>query len=203
MCRRELWKAFGAKREKVRHILCAPFSKEDLSKAKGWLKEAEHSYTLAMIAENMSEVRFQAGGVIYYVENAIAMLNKRYFRLGVKQAYEELEAMELKPEMFCELIEAVLLSDSAEAVKQHLTILVKETIGTFRKAEESISDKKAAVTKASLAGTYEEMYSNWRNKMYVAEMQNNKHLAFMSLVSLQAMFLFSMKNDGSCGAKRT
>ena len=39
-----------------------------------------------------------------------------------------------------------------------------------------------------LGGTYEEMYSNWRNKMHAAAEAGNRHLAFMSLVSAKAMF---------------
>ena len=31
------------------------------------------------------------------------------------------------------------------------------------------------------------MYSNWRNKMYLAAAQEDKHLAFMSMSSLQEM----------------
>ena len=39
-----------------------------------------------------------------------------------------------------------------------------------------------------LTGTYEEMYSNWRNKMYAAAETGNRHLAFMSLLGSNAMF---------------
>ncbi len=34
-----------------------------------------------------------------------------------------------------------------------------------------------------MGGTYEEMYSNWRYKMYAAAEAGNRHLAFMSLAS--------------------
>lgn len=39
-----------------------------------------------------------------------------------------------------------------------------------------------------LNGTYEEMYSNWRNKMFEAAALENRHLAFMSLISTETMF---------------
>ena len=47
---------------------------------------------------------------------------------------------------------------------------------------------KKEATKETLAGTYEEMYSNWRNKMYLAAETGNRHLAFMNLISANAMF---------------
>ena len=78
----------------------------------------EHYYTLAMISEQQSDVLDGAGRVIYYVENAIAMLNKRYFRYGVKRAYEELNAMENRPEKLCGLIDAVLSATSVTHIEK-------------------------------------------------------------------------------------
>ena len=103
-------------RKKASDILTAPFSEEDYTKAEKLLKEAEHYYTLAMISE--SDVLDGAGRVIYYVENAIAMLNKRYFRYGVKRAYEELNAMENRPENLCGLIDAVLSATSVTRIEK-------------------------------------------------------------------------------------
>lgn len=109
-----------ALRKKVNENLAAPFSKKDFGKAENMLKEAEHFYVLAMMAENMTNLLVQTGYTIYYIENAIAMLNKKYFHYGTKR-------------------------------------------------------------------TYEEMFSNWRNKMYAAAETDDRHLAFMSMVSLNAM----------------
>ena len=176
-----------ALRKKVNDKLSQPFSKEDYLKAEKLLKEAEHFYTMAMIAETMSDVWAQAGNAIYYIENAIAMLNKKYFHYGTKRVYEELESMEHRPKNLCEMTERVLLADSLEAAKQYLTILMKETILVFEKVKETVSATKNPVAAENMGGTYEEMYSNWRNKMYAAAEQNNRHLAFMSLNSLNAM----------------
>lgn len=174
-------------REKVKNILSAPLSKEDYIKAENMMKKAEHFYLSAVISEEMTDIWKQAGYTVYYIENAIAMLNKKYFRFGTKHAYEELELMENKPDMLCGMIENVLSSDTAGQVKESLTILVRETMRIFRKMKTTVSSEKKAVTADSINGTYEEMFSNWRNKMYVASGENNRHLALMSLVSLSAM----------------
>ena len=176
-----------ALRQKVRDKLNQPFSKEDYLKAEHLLKEAEHFYAMAMIAETLSDVWAQTGNAIYYIENAIAMLNKKYFRYGTKRVYEELESMEHRPHDLCEMIEQVLSANSMEAVKQYLTILMKETIRVFEKVKQTVTDTKKPVAAENISGTYEEMYSNWRNKMYAAAKQNNRHLAFMSLNSLNGM----------------
>lgn len=175
-------------RQTAKDILAAPFSEEDYTKAEKLLKEAEHCYTSAMISEHKSDVLAGAGGVIYYVENAIAMLNKQYFHYGVKRAYEELNAMQNKPEKLCDMIDAVISATSVSSVKKHLSTLMKETIAVFHNVKETFAIQKKTEAGDMLTGTYEEMYSNWRNKMYAAAETGDRHLAFMSLLSSNAMF---------------
>jgi len=175
-----------ALRKRAGDILSAPFSEEDYAKAERQLKEAEHHYALAMLAERESDVLAGAGGAVYYVENAIAMLNKQYFHYGARRAYEELNAMKERPEKLCGRIEAVVSAASAESVKKCLSALMRETEAVFRKAKEDLMREKTAAGDG-LAGTYEEMYSNWRNKMYAAAETGNRHLAFTSLLGLNSM----------------
>lgn len=176
-------------RQNAKDIMTAPFSEEDYAKAEMMLKEAEHHYAMAMLSEQQSEVSGLAGGSIYYVENAIAMLNKQYFHYGTKRAYEELNAMQNRPDKLCAMIDDIISADSPALVKEHLTLLMKETRAVFRQVQETIMVQKKPVTDDTLTGTYEEMYSNWRNKMYAAAESGNRHLAFMSLVSFHAMLL--------------
>lgn len=178
----------NALRKKARDILEAPFSEEDYAKAEKLLKEAERYYAQTMISENKSDVLSGAGGAVYYIESALAMLNKQYFHYGTKRVYEELTALKNRPERLCGMIENVISASTAAAVKEHLTILMKETMGTFRQVKETVTEPKKTVEAEMLNGTYEEMYSNWRNKMYEAAVLENRHLAFMSLISAETMF---------------
>lgn len=171
-------------RKEVSDCLQAPFSKEDLEKAEVFLKEAEHFYTNAMISEAIAEVRLQAAEVIECIENAIAMLNKKYFRLGVKRVYEELKKMEKRPENLCERIEAVISQRNVDGIKQQLTLLMREAIAVFKENREQFITAKKIPSADELRGSYEEMFSNWRNKMYHSATEGDKHLAFMSMGSL-------------------
>lgn len=175
-------------RDAAKELLSAPFSEEDYAKAEAQWREAEHYYTTAMISERMSDVLAGAGGAVYFIENAIAMLNKRYFHYGVKRAYEELDAMPRRPEKLCERIENVISADSAASVQKHLTALMKETAAVFRDVKEALAAQDSPAAGDGLTGTYEEMYSNFRNKMYRAAETGNRHLVFMTLVSAGAMF---------------
>lgn len=175
-------------RNAAKDILSAPFSEADYAKAENQLKEAEHYYTMAMISEHKSDVLDGAGRTIYYIENAIAMLNKQYFHYGVRRTYKELNAMQNRPEKLCDCIDNVISADSVASVQKHLTTLMKETKAVFHYAEETFAMQNKTVTGEALIGTYEEMYSNFRNKMYIAAETENRHLVFMSLVSSNAMF---------------
>ncbi len=199
-------------RNSVKKKLAAPLNDDDYGKALKYLKEAQNYMDIAQHSDNKSKVLEGAGGTIYFLENAVAMLNKRYFRLGVKRAYEELNGMEKRPENFCDLIEKVISTPNIDEVKEHLTILMKETREIFvregakpgktvctqagqEETNEAIfgndelenNNNRKQVTVDALAGTYEEMFSNWRNKMYLAAETGNRHLAFMSLISFGVM----------------
>ena len=171
----------------VRKKLAGPFCEADYQKAENQLKEAQRCYALAMMAEELSDVRRQTGGVLYYAENALAMLNKTYFKKGVRRRFEELDAMSKKPERLCGMIEDVLSAATATALKARLTTLVKALTECFDSERQKLLPPKRQPGAEALGGTYEEMFSNWHGKMALAAETGDRHLAFMSLSSLDEM----------------
>ena len=174
-------------RGQARQKLEEPFSEADYLKAEGVLKDTLNCFALAMIGDGLTEVRKQAGGVLYYAENAVAMLNKRYFRKGVRRRYVELNAMPKRPERLCELIEGIVSAETVPVLKERLTLLVKELTACFERERQTVMPDKKPADMESLRGTYEEMFSNWHGKMRAAAEAGDRHLAFMSLVSLDEM----------------
>ena len=174
-------------RDDVRKTLAEPFGEAECEKAEKELKEAQCCFAEAMTGEDLAEVRRRAGGVIYYAENAVALLNKTYFRLGVKRRYEELNARGKKPENLCGMIEDILAAETADSVKERLTLLMKELTACFRQARQSLQPEKKPACAETLSGTYEEMFSNWHGKMALAAETGDRHLAFMSMESLNEM----------------
>ncbi len=174
-------------REHVRNKMEEPFGEEDYRKAANELKEAQCCYAKAMITNDLDIVRRQAGGAICYAENAVALLNKTYFRKGVRRRYEELNEMETKPEKLCEMIDDILIAETTACIKQRLTLLMEELDICFQRVNQSIQIEKKPVSAEFLSGTYEEMFSNWHGKMILAAESGDCHLAFMSLESLNEM----------------
>lgn len=174
-------------RKQVRQKISEPFCEADLLKAESILGDARLCYAEAMMQDELTEARRQAGGVLYYAENAIAMLNKTWFHKGVGRRYEELDAMKKRPEKLCERIEDVLAAGTASALKEHLTMLMKDLAACFEEERRVFQHGKKQADAGSLSGTYEEMFSNWHGKMQVAAETRDRHLAFMSLSSLNEM----------------
>ena len=174
-------------REQVRKKLAEPFGEEDYRRAEKELKEAWCCYADAMTAGALNEARRSAGGAICFAENALALLNKTYFRKGVSRRREELDAMERKPDHLCGMIENVLAATTVEDLKEQLTQLMKGLDFCFRQVKKQLPRKKKPAGADTLSGTYEEMFSNWHGKMAQAAEKGDRHLAFMSLESLNEM----------------
>ena len=173
-------------RDTARTNLAAPLSREDFNRAKHCLLEAEHYYAKAMCTDTLKQTRANAVGVIHYIQNALMLLNKRYYRFGVRRLYDELSALEKRPQGLCGLIEAVLAAETADVLKSALTSLLLETESVFESAEKAFVPEKEPASADNLRGTYEEIVSNWRNKMYLAAETGNRSLAFLTMGSLDA-----------------
>lgn len=174
-------------RKDVREKLSAPLSLADYDNAEKALEEAEGALARAMMAESLSETRRWAGRALYRVEDAVALLNKTYFRLGVRRRYAELDCMERRPDALCALIENVACARTAKQIKDALLSLLRAVAASFESARKSLEKTEKTFSPESLAGTYEEIYSNWRGKMHLAASDQNRHLAFLSLVSADDM----------------
>lgn len=174
-------------RENTNRLLEKEFSIEDFEKAEKLLNKALEEYAKLNISDDLSECRFCAGNMIYEVEMSLCMLNKRYFKLGVKRTYEELNSMKMIPLNLVELIDNVVKSNTIEEIRTSSTNLMKNIKTHYVNCKEKLIFKEFP-TADNLCGSYEEIYSNWRNKMYHAAEKNDAHLAFMTMNSLQELF---------------
>lgn len=174
-------------RQSVRDCMAEPLSAEDFGRAAHLLAEAEQCYAKSMYADTLANVRQQTEGVLFYLTDALMLLNKRYYRRGIRRLYDELILLDKRPAQICGLMDAVVSADTAVGVKSALTSLLRETEAVFNAVKKEISPKKESPSADNLAGTYEEMFSNWRNKMFLAAETGNRMMAFTTLGSLQAM----------------
>ena len=83
-----------------------------------------------------------------------------------------------KPDNLRSLVDPILQAGNPEALKAALSLLMQAAEELFPAAYHPSE---------SFPGTYEEMFSNWRNKMYLAAETNDRYLSFSSLGSLDVM----------------
>ncbi len=156
-------------------------SEARFERAERLLQLARQEYAEACLADELSEVRTHAGDALYWLLDALMLWHGRYYRLGVKRTFDELAALEL-PFSMEGIAMSVILADSVDKVRSALT-----TAFITLRSYMHLPNKKAPPTAKALAGTYEEMVSNWRNKMREAAERGDVFSSFMNLGSLQLM----------------
>lgn len=156
-------------------------SEERFSRAEEALQRSYMPFTAAITADTMADKRAYSAYVISLCLDAVMLYNGKYFRKGTKRTFEELQGLAL-PVAFEECIMRIVKADAGSDADEALTDLMR-TAMQFLKREE----KKDPPAAKDLRGTYEEMISNWRNKMIEAAENGDIYSSFMNMASLQFM----------------
>ena len=174
-------------REKVTKILNEPFGIDDLKKVKNHYDSALKAYGKMMIEDEYTNCKYASADVIYYIEFIIYMVNKAYIKRGVKRIPEEIYELKKLPLYFNEYYYQSIKADTLESIKENVTMLIK-CVTKYLNDVEKETVKKKNVNGDRLKGMYEEIFSNWRNKMYYAAENNEPYLSFMSAASCQMVY---------------
>ena len=156
-------------------------SEDRFSRAEEALKRSYMPYTAAMTADNMADKRAYSAYVISLCLDAVMIYNGKYFRKGTKRTFDELQGLVL-PVSFEDCIKGVINAEDVTDADGTLTNLLR-TVRRFFLREE----KKDPPAAEDLKGTYEEMISNWRNKMTEAAENGDVYSSFMNMAFLQFM----------------
>ena len=155
-------------------------SKERFQRVKELVDKAKISYADSYLHEELGQIRMDAYEVMQNLLDAIMIYHGSYFKRGLKRTFEELEKLPISDE-FSSLLKKVVASKEVSELRELLKSLLMVT-------ERHISqEKQKEAQDQGLAGTYEEMYSNWRNK--VAEAADNQDVfsSFVNMCGLQSM----------------
>ncbi len=166
-------------RRKAAELLASDQRYEKADKA---YSDAKKMLAEVYLAQSLSKARSCAGAAIEFIENAVMLHNGRYFRKGTKRALDELKQLGLPFDLETRIL-AVIQAETVEKIREKLTeifILADEYL--------QVPKKKERPSAENLRGTYEEMYSNWKNKMAEAADRDDVYSSFMNVLSLQWMF---------------
>ena len=145
------------------------------------MDKAKISYANVYLHEELGQVRLDAFGVMCFLMDAMMLFYGRYFKRGTKRMLEELAALPIE-EVFVDNLRSVASSKDVLELRALSKNLLLYAEGHLKQEK----DKKEP--SGSLSGTYEEMYSNWRNKVEEAAEQNNVFASFMNMCNLHYMF---------------
>ncbi|MGN0479193.1 MAG: hypothetical protein ACI4GO_07145 [Hominenteromicrobium sp.] len=175
-------------REQVRRILEQPICAADLPRAEQEFGKAERAYAGLMRCAALSQCRAYSAELLYALENAVCLLNKRYFHLGVKRVFEEFAAMRFVPEHFEALADRLARAKDTQEMRRAATGLLCAADECFARVRRSVQEPKPKAAAGDLRGTLEEMVSNYRGKLYEAAEHDNPHATLWALGSLQNFF---------------
>jgi predicted nucleotidyltransferase len=156
-------------------------SEERFQRANELVNKAKTSYANACLCDELGQVRLEAFGVIHYLLDAVMLYHGSYFKRGVKRTFEELATLPLD-DMFTDTIRKIVVSKDIFELRDLLKILILYTASHTRR------EKPKTEASDALAGTYEEMYSNWRNKVEEAAENEDAFASFANMCNLHFMF---------------
>ena len=165
-------------RERAREILR---SEKRFDRAEALMPRICSAYADLMTGETLGAARAGAASMLSSALDMVMLQNGAYFHRGVKRTFEELDGLSL-PENFRENILSLIRAEDTETLRARATALLK-TLRRFIRRE----TPKEQPSPENLSGTYEEMFSNWKNKMPEAADRNDVFSSFMNLASLQGM----------------
>lgn len=156
-------------------------SEERFQRVNDLVDKAKLSFANTHLHEELGQVRMDAFGVIHYLMDAVMLFHGRYFKRGTKRMLEELASLPMN-ELFVDNIKGIVTSKDVCELRSLLKNLLLYSERYVKK------EKEKSEPSEKLVGTYEEIYSNWRNKVEEASEQNNVFAAFMNMCNLQYMF---------------
>lgn len=174
-------------RSKVRSKLNQVYSVKDNEKAEKYVDEARKVYADIMLSDKYEECRYATAWMLYFIEFAIYMYNKAYIKRGIKRIPEEISTMKYLPIGFTELYWNLIKAEDIEETKKISTRLMKAVKEFAKERKDEIVSKKE-ISQTDIKGTYEEIYSNWKNKMHHAADRGDTYLSLMTAASCQYFY---------------
>lgn len=172
--------------ERLKMHLSAPLTEDDCAAAAAEVRLAKEAY-FDLAASDGAGYRFVLLGVMYHLTCAVYLLNHAVVRHGVRGIPSELGVLQDLPADFQELHQRAC---DAHAFAQAQTAAMNMICTTERWviAHRDAVSPRQKPCKDSLRGSYEELFSNYRNKLRYAVETGDAYLSRMTLASAQMFF---------------
>ena len=150
-------------------------------RAKAAIAKAKCAYADCVLAMTLHQARASAAEMISYMLDAVMLYHGRYFRRGVKRTFDEIRQLDLPFDLQDDIMH-VIHAETVQDVIAAATDMLREASAAM-----NLPAEKVRPSASNIAGTYEEMYSNWHGKMAEAQERNDVFASFMNLAWFQGM----------------
>lgn len=174
-------------RRKVQEKLNSPFSIEDAQNVQSHLDNAMKEYARVMLGDSANEAKYASAKMLVFIEYMMYLANKSYIKRGIRRIPEEIRAMKILPDHFMQNYHELITARTVEEIKSYSTKLMHSSKDFVSKLINQVQTKKE-ITAESIEGSYEEIVSNWRNKMHLAAHTEDAYLALMTMASCQGFY---------------
>ena len=144
------------------------------------ITKAKIAYADALLCDTLGQVRLNAFGVMDCLLNAVMLYHGRYFRLGVKRTFDEIANLPVSDE-FSDNMRKIASSKETSEIRDLLKGLLLY-VESYTHPEKTKAEPSAVLT-----GTYEELYSNWRNKVEEAADNSDVYSCFVNMCCFNYM----------------
>jgi hypothetical protein len=175
---------FNAYRQAALAELAKPIGVSCLDRAAKLIEQAKQEYVNTLLTEEIGPVRYAAGCVAYHTINAIVSLNNTYIKRGIRRYLVELRAYPYLPEEFEIDYMAVIDGKTVDELRRAAFALLKRLNKLYEEMVEKFIEKPTP-THENLCGTYEELWSNCRNKVIRSTDLADKNYAFQAVLGAQ------------------
>lgn len=145
------------------------------------MDKAKVAYANTLLNEGLDQVRLHAFDGILNLLDALMIYHGTYFKRGVKRTFEELANLPVD-EDFSEKIREIAESKEVSHIRDLIKSILMYMENYVRR------EKQKEEPSEGLSGTYEEMYSNWRNKVEEAARNGDVFSSFANMCNLHYMF---------------
>ncbi|KWX79026.1 nucleotidyltransferase domain-containing protein [Paenibacillus jilunlii] len=164
--------------------LAKPIGEASLARAQAYISMAKQYYAEALLAEEIGAVRYASGNLALELFNAINCLNNTFFQQGTKRYLEELRPLKYLPHNFEQTYLDLVNARSADELRSEAFRLLKNTTVLYDEMQAELVEPPVP-TYDNLKGTYEELWSNQRNKVIASTQAKDKSYAFLTALSAQ------------------
>lgn len=170
-------------KKKAEENIEQPITKDKIESAEENLDRAKRYFTDLMISDKTDDKKTLLSEMLMELTDVICLLNNTYYTYGIKQRIQEIEKMKC-PNNFSELYWNAIKADSDVDIKNYAQEVLKSTSIFFKNVKDSIVKIKLP-SADSVRGSYEELVSNYKNKVRRAVENNDIQLAVLASCCIQ------------------